>query len=626
MEKRKHKGQGLVEFALILPVMLLIIIGIIEFARIFLIYASVSNAAREGTRYGMVSPRDYAGIRQRVIDKMSMTSPANLTLAVKYDTGPDGQEYTDPTRIAVGHRVVVEVQYHVEPLTLFFEPFIPDDFTIDIRNARTIQSIKLTISPTVFSPPGSVTPTQETTITPTPAETATDIPVATETPTPSGPTPTPTDTPTPTATPVTPIIITKPVWAGATVVQGTAAPNQVVTLRIVQTGYQLSGVVNGSGQFNFSNLPPLVGGHTIIVQGYGSQDLAVVQFPTSTPTHTPTPPPTPSSPYISIAPVCSNEAYATIQVTWGNWSSAAKTMYIYWGSDLTNAVCSGAIGEGTTGCSFTTFVAEGSTNTVTGIAKKSNGSEVGRDTKTFTRPCTGTPSPTPTPLPQSDLQIIGISVQDIPPLGTYQTLHLTVGVRNVGTADVASLFWVDLYADPTGVLTSQASIDYVAVNALAAGSAISFTMYVPEGFKTTGLHTVQAMVDTWNQIRETNELNNISVLLPVTITVNNPAPTLTPTPEGTLPPPGNIQGMTYLDGLPQNNVTVYVFAADGRLVGSGRSNAYGVYTISNIPAGQYTVVGELRLANMLYRGQVSPVYVVGGQTTIGINIELVEVP
>ncbi len=629
MEKRKEKGQGLVEFALILPILLLVIIGTIEFARIFLIYVNVSNAAREGARYGMVNPTDYIGINQRVTNAVVLSIPSNLSVLIRYDTGPGGTEYTDPNDVAVGHRVIVEVQYRIYALTPIFAPFVPDDFKVDVRNSRTIQSLKgvyITPSPA----PGITTTPATATATPgTPASTATNTPSA-PTNTPGGPTNTPTNTPLPTSTPtprpLIPIVITKPLWQDTNVVRGTGEPNQIITLRIVQTGYQISGVIDASGNFMFTVWPLLVGGHTVIVQGYGSQDLAIVQM--RTPTPTPTRPPT--DPYISVsapANACTNEQFATITVIGGNWSSAAKNMYLYWDGNLTSHVCVATLSGGNFTCTFDAFVTVG-THTITGIAKKSNGSVVGAPaTVTFSRPCsTPTPSPSPTPSVLPDLRITGIRLQNSPPLGTYENLRVTVSVQNTGTVDVASLFWVDLYANATGVLTSQVSVDYVAINAIAAGSTVSFTMYVPGGFKTVGTHTLQAMVDTWNQIRETNEANNISALLPVTVTVDNPAPTPTPTPAGIVPPPGTIQGVTYLNGPPQSNVSVYVYAADGRLVGSGRSDVNGNYTITNIPAGTYTVVGELRLANILYRGQVAPVNVVGGATTTGVNIDLVMVP
>ena len=248
MNRKKQKGQSLVEFALMLPLLLLVILGTMEFGRIFLLYATVSNGAREGSRYGMVNPTDTTGIIQQVNDRMVMTLPENLTVAVSYDTGPDGTAYSDPDNVAVGHRVIVEVQYRIFAMTPIFDPFIPDDFMVDVRNARTIQSLKETITPPQ-PPPGGVppAPTDEfgNTMTPTPSEETPTTP----TNTPSGPTSTATPvTPsaTPTPRPLAPIIITKPLWENTNIVRGTAEPNQVLTLRIVQTGYQLSGSVDGT--------------------------------------------------------------------------------------------------------------------------------------------------------------------------------------------------------------------------------------------------------------------------------------------------------------------------------------------------------------------------------------------
>jgi Flp pilus assembly protein TadG len=46
----KSRGQGLVELALILPILLLVIYGVLELGRAFFAYIAISNAAREGAR------------------------------------------------------------------------------------------------------------------------------------------------------------------------------------------------------------------------------------------------------------------------------------------------------------------------------------------------------------------------------------------------------------------------------------------------------------------------------------------------------------------------------------------------------------------------------------------------
>lgn len=47
-------GQDLVEFALILPLLLMLTFGIVDLARVVMTYNTLSNAAREGTRYGII--------------------------------------------------------------------------------------------------------------------------------------------------------------------------------------------------------------------------------------------------------------------------------------------------------------------------------------------------------------------------------------------------------------------------------------------------------------------------------------------------------------------------------------------------------------------------------------------
>ena len=52
---RQIRGQGLVEFALVLPLILLVIIVFIELGRIVYFYSALNNAVREGARYVVVN-------------------------------------------------------------------------------------------------------------------------------------------------------------------------------------------------------------------------------------------------------------------------------------------------------------------------------------------------------------------------------------------------------------------------------------------------------------------------------------------------------------------------------------------------------------------------------------------
>jgi hypothetical protein len=51
---RAEDGQNIVEFALLLPVLLYILMGIIQFGFIFAAYLTLNNAAREGARWGSI--------------------------------------------------------------------------------------------------------------------------------------------------------------------------------------------------------------------------------------------------------------------------------------------------------------------------------------------------------------------------------------------------------------------------------------------------------------------------------------------------------------------------------------------------------------------------------------------
>jgi Flp pilus assembly protein TadG len=53
--RKANAGQALVEFALILPVLLLIMIGILEFSRAWNLHQALTDATREGARRAVVA-------------------------------------------------------------------------------------------------------------------------------------------------------------------------------------------------------------------------------------------------------------------------------------------------------------------------------------------------------------------------------------------------------------------------------------------------------------------------------------------------------------------------------------------------------------------------------------------
>ncbi len=74
-EAGSRRGQSLVEFALVLPVLLLIVAGTLEVANILTMQNHVQQAAREGARFGAVGGVEQ-GIRTVVVDQSSKSSLA----------------------------------------------------------------------------------------------------------------------------------------------------------------------------------------------------------------------------------------------------------------------------------------------------------------------------------------------------------------------------------------------------------------------------------------------------------------------------------------------------------------------------------------------------------------------
>ncbi|MFW6136380.1 MAG: TadE/TadG family type IV pilus assembly protein [Chloroflexota bacterium] len=156
---RHPAGQSLVEFALILPILILIVLGIVDFGHAFATRANLVNAAREGARYGMVNPTDAAGICGRVVETASLAHPELSMITVSYqnsehesgvecieltcdDEGLDGGIAADQLRAAGDDpgrdRVSVRIAHELSALT----PLFQESFHVDIAAARTIARVR----------------------------------------------------------------------------------------------------------------------------------------------------------------------------------------------------------------------------------------------------------------------------------------------------------------------------------------------------------------------------------------------------------------------------------------------------------------------------------------------------
>ena len=150
---RSNRGNAIMEFAFVLPFMVIVVLGIIEFGVLFYNQAAVTNASREGARAGMTFETDGGGnywseaqMQTEVQQKVNDYLQANLltfgplgtittTSTRKGSVGVDGINYYDYAPNAIG-KVDVTVAYQHAYLT------IPDFFgwgnTINLSAGTTM--------------------------------------------------------------------------------------------------------------------------------------------------------------------------------------------------------------------------------------------------------------------------------------------------------------------------------------------------------------------------------------------------------------------------------------------------------------------------------------------------------
>ena len=100
---RRSRGQAMVEFTLILPCLMLLILGIYQFGQTYADYIQVTNAARDGGRKALVSRGDANGVSDTI------TAAKNATWWL--DTSKMGVTVSPGQPWTQGQNVTVTVTY-----------------------------------------------------------------------------------------------------------------------------------------------------------------------------------------------------------------------------------------------------------------------------------------------------------------------------------------------------------------------------------------------------------------------------------------------------------------------------------------------------------------------------------
>jgi Flp pilus assembly protein TadG len=180
---RKSKAQAIVEFAIVLPILLLVVYGLIEAGRLLFIYSSVNNATRQAARWGSTSgvsgagvPRyqDCAGIRAAAQGGDFLDTFDDADIVISYDNGPGTTSYdtcdgTTDTNVdpAQGDRVVVTVDADYNTIVPNIVPFISR--TVAGGNPIVAESSRTLILSVSITPPKETTTTLITSDAPDPS-------------------------------------------------------------------------------------------------------------------------------------------------------------------------------------------------------------------------------------------------------------------------------------------------------------------------------------------------------------------------------------------------------------------------------------------------------------------------
>ena len=122
---REDRGDSLVEFALIAFMFVMVLAGVVEVGRMVLVYNTIANAAREGTRYAIVhgadqtvsasgpgNPCTCTDVKTVVTNFASagLINTSAMTITVAYPNGNN----------TAGSPVTVKVLYTYDPFVGFF--------------------------------------------------------------------------------------------------------------------------------------------------------------------------------------------------------------------------------------------------------------------------------------------------------------------------------------------------------------------------------------------------------------------------------------------------------------------------------------------------------------------------
>jgi Flp pilus assembly protein TadG len=141
-QRHSERGASIAELAVAIPILFLIMLGAVDFGRVWSEGLALSNAVRAGAQWGSESTeavKDFEGIKRSVLDDLEGTiDPSEIaSIAVtRFCECSDGSSVDCDDRCGlVQPRTYVQVRIDKKFETLFRYPGIPKEVNL-VRQAR----------------------------------------------------------------------------------------------------------------------------------------------------------------------------------------------------------------------------------------------------------------------------------------------------------------------------------------------------------------------------------------------------------------------------------------------------------------------------------------------------------
>jgi hypothetical protein len=139
---KRQKGQSLVELSVLISAMVILLAGVADFGRGYLIFIELRDAAQEGASYGSYSPDDFVEIEARVRDTIQepidLSDPSVVTVVSTLTNPSQACSGFDPVTLEP-NEIEVTILYQLRITMPFLGSiFGSQEFPLEARVKNTI--------------------------------------------------------------------------------------------------------------------------------------------------------------------------------------------------------------------------------------------------------------------------------------------------------------------------------------------------------------------------------------------------------------------------------------------------------------------------------------------------------